>query len=240
MKKFKLVSIVTSVVMFLFTINSSIQFKVFKVNAAADDIFNKYNIILDEFNDKYGTSYQMATDKQLYSVGINKKDIEEFYSDMSDEEFYMYIFDSYHRDNERSLDSDEKIHTNTENSETFEFAKNVNIIIPYNQIYSGKQKYYYYGSSSEYLFLSSTWGYGDGDYRYNNSNIDMGFACTEGHYPYYASYNTSHSLTNEARDMFCTYYCHKFIGYGIIDATNWTINVTFHAGRGDIWNYAPI
>ena len=210
-----------------------------KIVALEFDALSDYSKILEEFNSQYGTSYQIATNDQLGSVGIDRQSVVNYYSDMSNDEFYSYICELYSIDIEQNISECSNIYTSAENSEEFSSVSSINISIPDNQMYSGKQKYYYYGSSSEYLYMSSTWGYGDGDYRYN-SYVNMGFACTEGTYPYFASYNVAHSITNEARDMNCTYYCSKFIGYGIIDATNWTINVTFHAGRGDIWNYPSV
>ena len=68
----------------------------------------------------------------------------------------------------------------------------------------------------------------------------MGYGYTPGTYPYYVPYATSHTMQNDARDMYCVYYCSKYIGYGITDLTNWTITVTFHAGLGDVWGSLPM
>ncbi len=233
MKKSKLLSIMLSVAMVLTMFNQVLSLK---VNAESNDVLCHISKLLDEFNQEHDTSYKLADDKQLDAVGLNVKDVEDFYKNMSDEDFYSYICTAYERDMaKRSNDNSQDNTAVAENHLSFDG----NFINPDEPMYSGTQKYYYRGSSTEFLTLTATWYYGDGDYRYSSVQ-SMGYGYTPGTFPYYVPYATSHTMQNDARDMYCVYYCSKYIGYGITDLTNWTITVTFHAGLGDVWGSLPM
>ena len=95
MKKSKLLSIMLSVAMVLTMFNQVLSLK---VNAESNDVLCHISKLLDEFNQEHDTSYKLADDKQLAAVGLNVKDVEDFYKNMSDEDFYSYICTAYERD----------------------------------------------------------------------------------------------------------------------------------------------
>ena len=76
MKKSKLLSIMLSVAMVLTMFNQVLSLK---VNAESNDVLCHISKLLDEFNQEHDTSYKLADDKQLAAVGLNVKDVEDFY-----------------------------------------------------------------------------------------------------------------------------------------------------------------
>lgn len=201
---------------------------------AVDNSLSKYVQIVAEFNNEYGTSYQIATPEQLCKVGKSIDEITSLFNEMSEDEFYDYLYDAYLLDmsdklNDNQYESVDMCTTDIELS-----ANAVNLPIE-KQVNTGTQHYYYRGSTTESLYITASWSYGDGYYRYSPYLQNIGYRYTPGHYPYYVPYDSTHSLTNSATQMACSYTCSKFIAEGITDITVWTINVSFTAGGGDVW-----
>lgn len=153
---------------------------------------------------------------------------------MTEDEFYNYLYDAY------VLDMSDKLNDSQDESAEM-YVTDIELSLdsvnpPIEQQSTTATQYYYYrGSTTESLYLTATWSYGDGSNRYSTYVSAMGYTYTKGHYPYYASYNATHSLADSATKMACSYNCNKFIAEGITDVTIWTINVTFTAGGGNIW-----
>ncbi len=201
---------------------------------AVEDSLDKYVQIVADFNDEYGTTYQVATHEQLERIGKTTDEITSLFNEMSEDEFYDYLYDAY------LLDMSDKSNNNQgESAEmcTTNIELSVNAINPpiEQQSTTATQYYYYRGSTTESLYLTATWSYGAGSNRYSPYVKSMGYTYTDGHYPYYAPYDTTHSLKNSATEMECSYTCDKYIAEGVTDATVWTVNVTFTAGGGDVW-----
>ncbi|MDE7098391.1 MAG: hypothetical protein K2O60_04530 [Ruminococcus sp.] len=202
---------------------------------ASDDnnVLDKYAQIIVDFNEKYGTSYKIATPEELERTGSNIDEIEDLFIQMSEDEFYNYIYNAYLIDvaDKQNQDITFGEHNNVVALPNINLSE-INDSNGVNN--SGVQHYYYRGSTTESLAVDATWWYGDGDYRYS-SYATMGYTYTPGHYPYYVPYDSSYSIINLSREMACTYNCNKYIANGITDATNWTVNVNFVAGGGDVW-----
>lgn len=228
MKKNKFVAVLLAAAMSIPTATSYLA-------VAAEDPLNAYAEIMSEFNEEYGTSYQIATPEQLEKVGQSMDEIVDFFTEMNEEEFWDYLCD-IHSVNLSSI-SDENAFTFDEtNSMDVEASLNsINPPIEPQATYTGTQHFYYRGSTAQSLYIIAMWSYGDGYYRYSPYLQDYSWTCTEGSYPYYVPKGLSYTTQNASREMACSFTCDKYIGKGVFDLTDWTVNVTFTAGGGDVW-----
>ena len=198
--------------------------------AADEDALYEYRKIISDFNAEYETTYQIATPTQLEAVGENIEDVTTYFINMTEDEFWNYLYDAYLLDVNSTLTNDDV--TEVSVSDANNLPDNMDSITS-----SGIQKYYYSGSSTRYLYISATWNYGSGYNHYTSINQMGGYHDADS-YPYYSPYSTSYYFQNSASEAVCTYECFKYIGYGITDATDWT--VPFTAGGGDLWNPVEI
>ena len=67
---------------------------------ADEDVLNEYQDIIDEFNLKYNTEFQFASPEVLSSEGSNKDELVKFFTSMSREEFWNYLYDAYMKQQE--------------------------------------------------------------------------------------------------------------------------------------------
>ncbi|MCM1313835.1 MAG: hypothetical protein NC205_02545 [Prevotella sp.] len=233
MKKNKFIAVLLAATMSIPTATSYLA-------VAAEDPLSNYAEIVSEFNKEYGTSYQIATPEQLERIGESTEEIVDLFNEMNEEEFWNYLYDAYSMD--LADDSDEtSISFNEMNSANIEFSLNsINPSVDTQATYTGTQHFYYRGSDAQSLYITATWSYGDGYYRYSPYLQGSGYTKTEGSYPYYAAYNLSATTQNASREMACSFTCDKYIGNGITDITVYTVNVTFTAGGGDVWRAVSI
>lgn len=227
MKTNKLVAALLSISMTIPTIATSF--------ASATDSGNliKYQTIVSDFNKEYGTAYQVATPAQLEKIGDSIENVTAYFSTMTEDEFWDYLYEAYSLDlADNSFDDAIEVTESTmDETNLIGFDNFIGGDAP---LSSGTQKYYYRGSSTEYFYITATWNYGAGYYHYTGLQ-SIGAAHTEGYYPYFSPYNSSHYTQNSASEMVCHYYCDKYVSYGITDLTNWDITVTYTAGAGDMW-----
>lgn len=73
------------------------------VFADHENSLTPYLQIVEEFNNEYGTSYQLATPDQLAAIEESTDEMLDFLNDMTESEFYDYLYDAY------IIDSSEEI-----------------------------------------------------------------------------------------------------------------------------------
>lgn len=207
---------------------------------AVEDNLTSYMEILDEFNKEYGTSYQFATPTQLSVIGESVDKMTDFFCDMSEMEFYDYLYDAY------LIDVTDENKYEQINTDEIDLSIEMEASMSYNEpdiIYqtttTGTQHYYYRGSDKQSLYITASWTYGDGYNRYSRYLDEIYYTYTDGVYPYYAPYDSSYSLANYSREMDCTFYCTRYVSKYVTQG-NYIIPVTFVAGGGDIWGSVEI
>lgn len=175
-----------------------------------------YEQKLNEINKELGTDYEFA-----YSDGdIPEKEIINFYTSMSIDEFDAFIRDAINEDNILS----QKMET-----QEYEYVYNLNPN-PYGMKYD--QKYYYDGL--HYVGLQTTYDvrnfitvYTSADRWYDSGSL--------GKYPYFSPYYCNTGLRNNNRSIYCVYDCQRFIAAGVKQPATVQIKVTFNVGEGDLY-----
>lgn len=213
----------------------SVSTATFSSAFAVEEALSPYVEILDEFNEEYGTSYQLATPVQLDVAGESVEQMTDFFNDMSESEFYDYLYDAY------LIDLSDESNYEQVCADEFDSSIELGAFMSYstpdiiNQTNNtGTQHYYYRGSDKQSLYITASWTYGDGYNRYSKYLDDIGATYTDGVYPYYAPYDSTYSLANYSREMDCTFYCTRYVAKYVTQG-NYIIPVTFVAGGGDIW-----
>lgn len=185
---------------------------------ANENTLDTYEYTLSNFNDEYGTNYQFASYDDMKSCGMSYEDALNFIYQMDQDEFNAYLYEIYSNSINHSANLDCQSVDNTKPSDS--------------TMQSGTQKHYYSGSYSKYFYINATWSYGDGYYRY--TNIQNAGSYSDGQsFPCWVCRDYSYSLTNSSRSVNVKYYCDKFIGPMLTDATSYTVTHTFNAGQGD-------
>lgn len=206
---------------------------------AIETPLSPYLSILTDFNEEHGTSYQLATEVQLSIINETSDDMIEFICSMNESEFYNYLNDAYLNDIEKNLDTEQVPVNSIDNINTQTNLTSTEFTILPQASYTGTQHYYYRGSTTESFYITASWSYGDGYYRYSTSLLDIGYTATEGCYPYYAPYNYSYAFANFSRELDCTFNCTKYVSKYLTQG-NYIISVTFEAGGGNIWGSVQI
>lgn len=214
-KKFVSLSLICALICTLFTVSTTVN--------AKEDSLAPYRTVLEELNVQLGTDYTFPTAEQMENNGECYVDLVEFYNKMSIDEFKDYVITAY--DNEKSDNMTEVSDITEDESE----------ISP--QAYTKKQKYYYDTTGKNYLFINSTVYTADGKERY--SSVDS-YGHTEKAYPYYSPSSMSSSKSADFTKVTCTFSCVKYIAKNLINATNYTVKVTFKASGGDVYTSVEV
>lgn len=191
------------------------------VFAAENDSLNLYRDKLEEINIVLGTNYKIPDKEEIKVTGMTYEELQQFYADMSLEEFEQYIY---------QLDAK---NDHTKVIEVNASIENENIgILP--AATASSQYFYYSSSNSNYLALFTN-VVQSGGVTYYNSVTGYGKNKQATGYPYYSPYGFSYTPSSDSRQLSCSYKCSKYISAGVIDTGAYTLRVTFTAGGGNIY-----
>lgn len=182
-------------------------------NSFVPDLPEVYEDTINRFNAAYGTSYQFASEEQLLKVNSSADDAYAFFTAMSADEFWDYLYGLYQLDVSTSeADPAEVSDQSTKAS-----------VVRANLIHS-VQKYYY--STYNYLALDAYYSPGN----LNQYTSIQNFYSVIAEYPAYDVYAWSYSYLNSAQQVKITYRYDKYLSANITDAVAYTGTVTFTAG----------
>ena len=200
----------------IFTLLCSVFSVSITVNAKEDSLV-QYRTVLEELNEQLGTDYAFPTKEQMKDNGESYSDLVQFYSKMSIDEFKDYVIRAYN--NEK----------NGRKTEVSDIIKDESEISPL--AYTKRQKLFYDTTGKNYLYITSTFYTADGKERYSSVNS---YGYIGGAYPYYLPSSMSSSKSSDFTKVTCTFSCVKYIAKNLIDATRYTVKVTFTAAGGDV------
>ncbi len=60
-----------------------------------ENLLAPYQVIMDKFNEQYNTEFEFQNDEVLKNEGSNKEEQVSFFTSMSEEEFWDYLYDAY-------------------------------------------------------------------------------------------------------------------------------------------------
>lgn len=191
------------------------------VSAESGDILNLYREKLTEINSLLGTEYKIPDKDEIQITGMTYSNLQEFYANMSLEEFERYIY---------------QLHSQNDHEKVIEVIPVVNDSNPGIALAAtaSSQYYYYSGSNSNYLSLFTN-VVQSGGVTYYNGVTGYGANSRISGYPYYSPYNLSYSPSSDSRQLTCSFKCTKYISSNLIDTGIYTLRVTFTAGGGNIY-----
>ncbi len=184
-------------------------------NTSVPDLPEVYEDTINRFNAAYGTSYQFASEEQLLKMNSSADDAYAFFTAMSADEFWDYLYGLYQLDVSTS---------EADPAEVSDHSTKASVVRA-NLVHS-VQKYYSSSNSNSYLALDAYYAPGN----LNQYTSVQNFYSVIAEYPAYDVYAWSYSYLNSAQQVKITYRYDRYLSANITDAVAYTGTVTFTAG----------
>ena len=191
--------------------------------SAENNPLDKYQTIIDEFNLEYGTEYQFATKEIIESEGSSIEEMTDFFTSMSEEEFYEYIYCAY---TNSELENMENIPTIEEMA-----GRIGDVATPMTTTTTSYQLSVYNQTNGNCFYVKTTWVSVDGANHYislleaDESHVD--------NTAHYALFDTAAEFSDSMQKLVVTYHCTRVDAYGMQQG-NYYIPITYYAGVNTI------